>query len=170
MRDPIHYAFIDSQNLNLEVKHLGWKLDFRKFLIYLRSKYKVSKAFLFLGYLPGNEALYRTLKSYGYEIIFKPTVKMPHKEMTKGNVDAELVLHAAKIEFDHYQRAIIVSNDGDFYCLVEYLEKENKLSKVLTPSHRYSSLLRKFSNLIVPVPLFRDKVEYKKRGAFPQHG
>jgi uncharacterized LabA/DUF88 family protein len=164
------YAFIDSQNLNLGIRALGWRLDFKRFLIYLRSKYHVSKAFLFLGYLPENEPLYASLKSYGYKIVFKPVVKNPQRDLMKGNVDAELVLHAAKIEFYHYEKAIIVSNDGDFYCLIDHLEKENKLFKLLTPSTKYSSLLRKFSTFIVPVPLFRDRVEYTKKEAFPQHG
>lgn len=164
------YAFIDSQNLNLAVKSLGWNLSFKRFLVYLRSKYNVSKAFLFLGYIPENQGLYNNLKSYGYEIVFKPTVKISKKDMTKGNVDAELVLHAAKIQFFNYQKAIVVSNDGDFYCLIEHLKEEGKLLKLVTPSTRYSSLLRTFSPFIVPVPLFRDKVEYIKREAFPQHG
>ena len=164
------YAFIDSQNLNLAVKALGWNLDFKRFLVYLRSKYQVSQAFLFLGYIPENRELYEYLKCCGYRIVFKPTVKTTQKSITKGNVDAELVLHAAKIKFFDYQKAIIVSNDGDFYCLIEHLEKEGKLLKLITPSTKYSSLLRSFSNFIVPVPLFRRKVEYIKKEAFPQHG
>jgi uncharacterized LabA/DUF88 family protein len=164
------YAFIDSQNLNLAVHALGWKLDFRRFLIYLKSKYNVTKAFLFLGYIPENKDLYDHLKNCGYEIVFKPTVKTSKKDATKGNVDAELVLHSAKIQFPNYQKAIIVSNDGDFYCLIEHLKDENKLLKLITPSTRYSSLLRSFSTFIVPVPLFKHKVEYIKREAFPQHG
>ena len=43
------YAFIDSQNLNLGVKSQGWKLDWRKFRQYLRNKYGVVKAYLFIG-------------------------------------------------------------------------------------------------------------------------
>ncbi len=153
------YAFIDSQNLNLAIRDLGWKLDFQKFLVYLRSKYHVSTAFLFIGHLPENEDLYTELRSFGYEIIFKPVVKHHKKEMTKGNVDAELVLHAAKIQFYKYEKAIIVSNDGDFHCLIEHLLEESKLLKLITPSQKYSSLLRRFSQYIVPVPLFRHKVE-----------
>jgi hypothetical protein len=36
------YAFIDSQNLNLGIKDLGWNLDFARFRVYLKDKYKVS--------------------------------------------------------------------------------------------------------------------------------
>ena len=32
-----NYAFIDSQNLHLGIKGLGWILDFQKFRIYLKQ-------------------------------------------------------------------------------------------------------------------------------------
>ena len=49
------YAFIDGNNLYLAIKNYGWKLDFARFYIYLKDKYKVEKPFIFIGYLPGNE-------------------------------------------------------------------------------------------------------------------
>ena len=53
-----NYAFIDSQNLNLGINKLNWKLDFKKFRIYLKEKYKVSQVFLFIGFIPENQDLY----------------------------------------------------------------------------------------------------------------
>lgn len=70
-----NYAFIDSQNLNKGVQKLGWKLDFKKFRIYLKYKYRVSKAFLFIGYIPTNANLYRALQDYGYTLIFKQVLE-----------------------------------------------------------------------------------------------
>ena len=54
------YAFIDSQNLNLgtsknlvdkrgKLIYKGWKLDFKKFRVYLKNKFRVSKAFVFMN-------------------------------------------------------------------------------------------------------------------------
>jgi len=60
----------------------------------------------------------------------------------KGNVDAELVLHTM-IEWKNYNKAVIVSGDGDFYCLMEHLEENNKLRKIIVPNRQYSSLLKK---------------------------
>lgn len=137
------YAFIDSQNLNLGTLKDGWKLDFRKFRMYLRNKYRVEKAFLFIGYIKGNQKLYDRLERYGYDVIFKPVLK--HQGKLKGNVDAELVLYAM-IEFENYDKAIIVSGDGDFYCLEKYLYSQKKLQKIIVPNSRYSSLLREFAN------------------------
>jgi uncharacterized LabA/DUF88 family protein len=113
-----NFAFIDSQNLNLGIREQGWELDFYRFRIYLKRKYGVAKAYMFLGYLQENERMYNTLKRYGYELVFKPVVRMKNNEV-KGNVDAELVLQAM-IDYENYSKAIIVTGDGDFYCLVEH--------------------------------------------------
>lgn len=153
------YAFIDSQNLNLGVRSQGWILDFAKFRVYLEDKYKVSKAFLFIGFIPQNIKLYSFLEKSGYKLIYKPVVESNKKsKLVKGNVDAELVLHAM-IEFPKYHKAIIVSGDGDFYCLAEYLKNKNKLGRIIAPNKYYSSLLRKFSKYIVNVAQFKNKVK-----------
>ncbi len=144
------YAFIDSQNLNLGVQSQGAKLDFRKFRQYLTMKYSVSKAFLFIGYMKEHKNLYTYLEESGYICIYKKTLEYKDKKETivKGNIDAELVLNAM-IEFPHYDKAIIVSGDGDFYPLIDYLKKKNKLLKIITPNKKYSSLLLKFLPYII---------------------
>jgi len=157
-----NFAFIDSQNLNLGVKSQGWKLDFSRFRIFLKDKYKVKEAFIFIGYVYNNQLLYTHLQKAGYICIFKPTMEIKENGgiKIKGNVDAELVLHTM-IEYSNYDKAIIISGDGDFYCLAEHLEKNNKLLKIIVPNKKYSSLLRKFSNFIVNIQLFRNKLERK---------
>ncbi len=162
------YAFIDSQNLNLAIKDQGWDLDFGRFYTYLKDKYKVSKAFIFIGYVPGNEAIYTFLQKTGFIVIFKPTLeyKKQGKAIVKGNVDAELVLHAM-IEYKHYDSAIIVTGDGDFHCLIEYLEANNKLRHVIIPNERkYSALLRKFRKYFKYLTGLKMKLQrQKKRGS-----
>src|SRR5258706_15137651 len=92
----VNYAFIDSQNLNLGIRSQRWTLDWRKFRLYLRNKYNVSRAYVFIGQVAGNESLYEFLQESGYILIFKPTLEHfdRGKIKIKGNVDAELVLHA----------------------------------------------------------------------------
>ena len=159
-----NYAFIDSQNLNLAIRDCGWELDFSRFYIYLKDKYKVTKSFLFIGYVPGNEGLYTFLQKAGYIVIFKPTLSYQKEgiEHTKGNVDAELVLHAM-IEYPNYDKAIIVSGDGDFHCLIEYLEKKDKLLHLLIPNpKKYSALLRKFRKYFMFIDRLEQKLGRKK--------
>ncbi len=161
------YAFIDSQNLNLGVRSQSWKLDWRKFRQYLRNKYNVSKAYLFIGQVAGNESLYAFLQECDYILIFKPTLehREKNKVIIKGNVDAELVLHSM-IQYKNYDKAVIVSGDGDFHCLIEYLEEKKKLLKILAPTKHYSGLLRRFNNnnYIVRIDLLRGSLEQKKTG------
>ena len=148
---PKNFAFIDSQNLFLGIKAAGWELDFERFRVYLRDKFHVTQAYLFIGYVPGNEMLYADLQRSGYIVIWKPTLeyKKNGKSFIKGNVDGELILHSM-IEYSHYDRAIIVSGDGDFHCLVEHLLSKEKLERLLVPNHnRFSSLLRKFRSRIM---------------------
>ena len=157
-----NYAFIDSQNLNLGVRSMGWVLDFKRFRLYLKNKYNVQKAFLFIGYVPGNEKLYKKLQEFGYFLIFKPTLEIS-KGKVKGNVDVELVLYAV-VQKDNYEKAIIVSGDGDFHCLLEYLKKHNKLEKLLVPNRKYSGLLRRFNKDIVNIQDNRKSLGEKKGG------
>jgi len=163
MKDENNYALIDSQNLNLGIQRLGWKLDFRKFRIYLKEKYQVSKAYLFIGFVPENKNLYKSLQEYGYLLIFKPILKTSSGKI-KGNCDAELVLQAM-IDINSYDKAVIVTSDGDFHCLVEYLYKLNKLHLVLSPSNeRCSVLLRKAGReKVVYMDNLRNKLEYRNR-------
>jgi uncharacterized LabA/DUF88 family protein len=163
-KQEIIYAFIDSQNLNLGTLkditrngvpiYKGWKLDFKKFYIYLKAKYHVSKTFLFIGKItgPSYEALYNYLAKIGYQVEFKPTMQYiddDNKPQTKGNVDAELVLHTM-IEYNNYDKAIIVAGDGDYFCLIEYLEKNHKLLHLMIPNKlQWSSLLKDYGKYMV---------------------
>lgn len=141
------YAFIDSQNLNLGIRDLGWQIDFKKFYIYIKDKFRVKKSILFIGYLKENKVLYEKLRSFGYELVFKPTVKDKFGKV-KGNVDAEIVLHSANIEYDNYNKGVFVSGDGDFYCLYDFLQKKNKLLRIVIPNHKSeSSLLERFQKI-----------------------
>jgi len=159
-----NYAFIDSQNLNLGVRSLGWRLDYKKLRLYLRNKYDIEIAYMFIGMVANNQKLYTQLQQAGFVLIFKPTVRyfVNGKETVKGNVDAELVLQASAIDFPNYNKAIIVSGDGDFMCLVQFLVDRKKLLHVMTPNAKYSQLLKPFSSYIVRIDQLRSSLEYKK--------
>jgi uncharacterized LabA/DUF88 family protein len=115
----------------------------------------------------------------GYLVVLKPTVdvsnmhddspdanKKSHedkdKPVIKGNVDAELVLYAMK-EMPNYQKALIVSGDGDFFSLAEYLDEQGKLSHILTPNWQYSSLLKAFESKIIRLDQLKKQLAYHDR-------
>jgi len=158
-----NFAFIDGQNLYLSIRELGWKLDYKRFRVYLREKYGVEKAYMFMGFLPENRELYNFLQTVDFVLVFKPVLQSAERGV-KGNCDAELVLQAM-IDFGAYKQAVLVTGDGDFYCLVKYLDKSNKLLKVLAPSSQNcSSLLTKVAGKKISfVSDLRQKFEYIRK-------
>lgn len=167
--NKINYAFIDSQNLNLNIRNQGWILDFAHFRVYLQEKYGVTRTFLFIGYVEDNKKLYDFLIRAGYICIFKPT--LGYKDgSTKGNCDAELVLQAM-IEFPNYNKAVVVSGDGDFHCLVKYLLEKGKLGAIIIPNRdKFSALLkfRIFRSYLRFMNDLRVKLSYKKQEKAPE--
>jgi uncharacterized LabA/DUF88 family protein len=183
-KKPNTYAFIDSQNLNLGTQRMGWKVDWRKFRIFLAEKYGVTKAYMFIGYMSENEALYEYMHELGFLVVLKPTLdvsakpqvkldpgappakdsdeKEKEKPIVKGNVDAELVLYTMK-EIPNYEKAIIVSGDGDFFSLAEYLDEQGKLAHIMTPNWQYSSLLKVFESKIIRLDQLRKQLAYHDR-------
>ncbi|MEI6751255.1 MAG: hypothetical protein WCK69_01730, partial [Candidatus Saccharibacteria bacterium] len=84
MKKPNTYAFIDSQNLNLGVQKMGWKLDWRKFRQYLEKQYGVTKAYMFIGHVPEFEDMYVHMHELGYLVVLKPT-----SDMTRVQTDPQ---------------------------------------------------------------------------------
>lgn len=181
---PATYAFIDSQNLNLGVRndvvnnrgkivYKGRKLDYRRFRHYLREKYGVSHAYLFIGFVPTNNGLYTALQRAGFTLIFKTVALYTDddgKEVPKGNVDTDIVLYAAAVEFNNYDQAVFVSGDGDFLSLYEFMQEKGKLLRIIVPNrHRYSRLLNAFRDKLAfvnDVPrLFQHQASKKTRSS-----
>ncbi|HEY4517826.1 MAG TPA: NYN domain-containing protein [Candidatus Paceibacterota bacterium] len=158
-----NYAFIDSQNLNLGIQKLGWKLDYLKFRVYLSEKYGIKKAYIFIGFVALNQSLYDRLQEAGFILKFKPTIPDADGKI-KGNIDADLVLWAM-LELNNYDKAVIVSSDGDFYSLVQYLYESNKLKVVLSPDiENCSNLLKQTAKEKVWfMNELRDKLEHKRK-------
>ena len=163
IRKSNNYAFIDSQNLNLGIQKLGWKLDYKKFRVYLKEKYSITKAYLFIGFVPLNQSLYDRLQEAGFLLRFKPTIPDSDGKI-KGNVDADLVLRAV-LEIDQYDKAVIISSDGDFYSLVDHLYETKKLEAVLCPDKKNcSTLLRKSGKEKMRyMDNLRQKLEYTEK-------
>lgn len=160
-----NFAYIDGSNLYRGVKELGWTLDYKKFRVWLDEKYGVGKAYIFLGFIPGNTRLYRDLQNWGYTIVFKPTIPDGDGEV-KGNCDAELVLQAVSDMYEgSYDNAVIVTGDGDFACLVKFLQERERFFALISPNHKRASvLLRKaLSGNIIFLKQFQGRLEYQIR-------
>jgi len=157
-------AYIDASNLKFGIKQSGWELDYKSFRSWLRDKFGVSSAVLFMGLIPGNTNLYNYLQRIGYEISFKPTITSKEGK-TKGNVDGELILAIAK---DFYENrlgsAVLVAGDGDYHCIVEFLKEKNIPIKIVSPNKKYLSLLLKRTNVsIVILDEFVENLQQKMK-------
>ncbi len=155
-----NYAFIDAQNIHRGTRAAGWLLNWKSLREYLRTEQRVTKAFLFIGFLPGQEPLYASLKEAGFELVFKPTTThtVDGKTVVKGNVDTDLVLQTL-LEWDHFDQAILLSGDGDFLSLLKHLAQAGKLRSLVIPSARSaSSLLGQFRRSTVSLDQLRPRL------------
>jgi uncharacterized LabA/DUF88 family protein len=161
-----NFAFIDSQNVYKGTRRdLGWELDWVRFRVYLKHKYDITRAYLFIGFMPEHNDIYDDLQKAGFILKFKPV--LPNgKDGVKGNIDADLVLQAM-IDYLDYDRAVIVSSDGDFYSLARYLYDNQKLLAVLSPHRKTCSLLLRKSakDKMVYMDNLREKLAKRKSTA-----
>lgn len=167
-----NYAFIDGQNLHLGTAKAEidpWTIDLARFKVYLKDKYNISRIYYFLGYVQdGNIELYTRLQELGYIVVFKKQVDSM-KSTKKGNIDSDLIFRVMEKlieEPDEFDKILLVSWDGDFKILVDYLIKKDRFLKILLPNKRFASSLyneldRIHKDYIINA---RPKIEYKKRG------
>lgn len=159
-------AFIDGQNLRfgttkcsncakklrVELKDIkfadcncgsAWEVNLTKFRVYLKENYNVSEAYYLLGNLQDNNAeLYKNIQKAGFILVFKEHHNKA-KSNKKGNVDADLVFEVMKNLLDNkeFSRVVLVSGDGDYKKLVNYLILKKRFKKVLFPNKQFASSL-----------------------------
>ncbi len=145
-------AFIDGQNLYMNTakkKKNPWLIDLTRFHVYLQKKYNVDKAYYHLGYVqPENNDLYEEIQKAGFILIFRlHNPAMVGKK--KGNVDSDIIFNIMKKMYkkEEFEKIILVSGDGDYKLLVDFIIEENRFEKILFPDRQYrSSLYKKLSN------------------------
>ena len=137
--------YIDGNNLYRAARELGFDIDYKKFRGWLRQKYNAHTIYLFIGLVPDRVKFYEHLQECGFILIFKQTVSVGG--VVKGNCDAELVL---KVTSDFYTKAyvkcILISGDGDFGCLVEFLQTNLVLEIIIAPDKNKCSILLRNKN------------------------
>ena len=157
-----NFAYIDGANLHRGIADLGWKLDYKRFRVWLTEKYEVKTAYLFLGMIPKYKELYQFLQESGFTLVFKEVVYDGNGK-PKGNCDADLVLQAVKDTYENkFDKAVLVSSDGDYSCLVSFLLEKQRFRSVLSPhpSGKCSILLKRTNTKIVYI---NDKKEQLKQ-------
>lgn len=143
-----NFAFIDGQNLYMATAKREadpWKIDLARFRVYLEEKYGVVKAYYFLGFVQEkNQELYEEIQNAGFVLIFKEhNPAMIGKK--KGNVDSDIIFQIMKKMYkkEDFGRIVLVSGDGDYKTLVDFLIEEKHFSKILLPNKQFASSLYK---------------------------
>lgn len=145
-------AFIDGQNLYMGTAKREidpWKINFARFRVYLKEKYCVDEAYYFLGYVQEeNQDLYDEIQKAGFILKFREhNPAMIGKK--KGNVDSDIIFHIMKKIYkkEDFEKVVLVSGDGDYKLVVDFLIEEKRFEKILFPDlDRASSLYKKISN------------------------
>lgn len=154
-----NFAYIDGANLHRGVTSLGWVLDYKKFRVWLKEKYGVANAYLFIGFVSKHKNLYTHLQEAGFILIYKQVI-YDGMGTVKGNCDTILVLKVASDFYEKkFNKAVLVSSDGDYAELVEFLKNKQSLLIIVSPSNKCSYLLRKQN-----VPLLYLDSQRKKMG------
>ena len=142
-------AYIDGQNLYMGTSNIEpeWQIDLLKFRIYLDQKYRVMKAYYYLGYVQEGdpiEKLYEDIQQAGFILVFRQhNSAMIGKK--KGNVDADIIFSTMKRLYDKdaFDKIVLVSGDGDYKMLVDFLIDQTKFEKILFPNRKFRSSLYK---------------------------
>lgn len=142
-----NYAFIDGQNLYMGTTKTdpSWKIDFKKFRTFLKDKYHVEIAYYFLGcVIEDNRDMYTKIQEAGFVLVFREhnSAMIGNK---KGNVDADIVFSIMKklYQREEFNKILLVSGDGDYKRMVDFLIEEDRFKKVLFPNRKFASSLYK---------------------------
>lgn len=138
-------AYIDGANLYNGIKALRWNFDYARFRVWLREKYSVEQAYLFIGLVPKYRDLYTRLQEQGYTLVFREII-YDSAGKPKGNCDADLVVAAMKDAFESkFDEAILVSSDGDYTPLVVFLLERGAMGRIISPyrTEKCSVLLKR---------------------------
>lgn len=150
MSDKVrNIAFIDGQNLKMGTVDTtpSWRVDLKRFRVYLKEKYQVDTAYYYMGYVIDGaeyEKLYDYIQESGFILKFREhNSAMLGKK--KGNVDSEIIFNAMKRLYlkEKFEKIVLVSGDGDYKILVDFLIEHKKFEKILFPNKKYASSLYK---------------------------
>lgn len=160
-----NHAYIDGQNLYMGTTKadVPWRIDLARFRVYLRQKYHVEKAYYFLGFVQDeNQDLYDEIQEAGFILVFREhsSVMVGKK---KGNVDTDIVFTIMKKIYrkEPFNNIVLVSGDGDYKILVDFLIEEKRFERILFPDQKRASSLYKKIDLVYRANLSEDGVKRK---------
>lgn len=138
------YVFVDASNIIYGARAEGWFIDQKKLLKYLKVKFGVSKAFFYYGKDSKNvkqQKFLKRLEEFGYILRVKEIKRYGAK--AKANCDVDLTMDVL-LKIKEYQRAIMLTGDGDFLPLIQYIVKQKKEVVVIASPKSTAREIREF--------------------------
>ncbi|MBU0579372.1 NYN domain-containing protein [Patescibacteria group bacterium] len=91
-----------------------------------------------------NQPLYEIIQEAGFILQFRKH-NSAMKGKKKGNVDSDIIFDVMHKLYkkENFNKILLISGDGDYKMLVDFLIKENKFKKILFPNTKYASSLYK---------------------------
>ncbi len=159
------YVFIDVSNIIYGAKKTGdWEVNYKKLYLYLRSRYQASKVFFYAGVKSLKKNKFIRLEKYGYILRLKELKIYKRKPLIKSivcpkcnflfekkfhrfpeqkaNCDVDLTFDAMRYSSD-YSRIILMSGDGDFYPLIDFLIKKSREVRIIGEANSTANSIKK---------------------------
>jgi hypothetical protein len=143
-----NWAFVDMQNLYKGVQEQGKKILWKQFRQYLKVRYNVTKAIVFMGFIKENQGLYNHLKKAGFSLEFRQVITLSNGTIDGGNIDADLASYVMDYKAD-YNKALIIADDSDYCRTITSLWRQNKLKRIIS-SHSIETTSKMIRQLVPP--------------------
>ena len=158
------YAFVDASNIIYGARAEGWFIDLKKLIIYLRNRLKVKKAFFYYGRdskSEKKEKFLNKLEEFGFTLRVKEIKR--YGTRIKANCDVDLTMDMLIME-KQYERAIVLTGDGDFAPLFFYLisKKKKQITVISSPKRTAKEIRTILGGNVLSFDDLRYLLEYKK--------
>ncbi len=124
--------------------------DLEKYLSNLireKGKYMTDAKLVLLDRHLRRVHFYLKLKSFGYQLVLKPVKTYEDEDghsIRKANCDVDMSFHLM-VNGHRFDRAVVLSGDGDFLPVLKYLRQSGRKVYVLARSPRTAKEIKRFA-------------------------
>lgn len=161
-------VFVDVQNMYYSAKNIHQsKVNFGKILETAVADRKLIRALAYVikAEAPEEQSFFEALDKQGFEVKYKE-LQVFAGGAKKGDWDVGLAIDAVKLA-SRIDVAVLVSGDGDYVPLVQYLQSHGLIVEVLAFNESSSARLRDAADLFVDLSA-DDKYLLRNRRILPR--
>lgn len=160
-------VFIDAANVIYSLRDLGWKIDYKRFQEFFRTKSKLVDIYFYTAFFNtdvGRKNMLEMLSRKGFKIRSKEvkSIKTSGGIMHKANCDVELTMDAMTL-YPHFDTAILLTGDGDFVPLVKFLKSKVKKVIIISTRGHVARELVESSDAFLYFDVFKREWELKSK-------